>query len=300
VAIEPSPGDAIEVAMTAEGLVALAIPATGGATVIPIELRMITASVLRGAKVARGADVTSEDLVLVTCRSDDDELRRWFIRVGLGLLRPAQGGQDASAITAAIIQLAQLFELATRPARKKIVGLWGELLVMCAASDAAAMLASWRSAADEPFDFARDSERLEVKASLSSPPVHHFSDRQLRPERVSAWIVTVPVTKQGSGASIHDLADELRGRVANDAGLIAKVDRVLMEELGGEYGAAATQRFDRETATAGLELYEAGAVPCVPVPLPDGVISSRMIVNLDYAQPSPRPPRGCLPGLIFA
>jgi hypothetical protein len=202
-------------------------------------------------------------------------------------------------VTTAIIRLAQLFEHATQPARKRIVGLWGELLVMYAANDTPRIVSSWRSAPEEPFDFSDRQERIEVKASTSALPVHHFSVRQLRSEGVDAWIVTVPVTRLGSGASIHDLADELRGRVADDVELVAKVDRVLMEELGSNYASAAAERFDLEEAMSGLELYDVKSVPCVEVPLPDGVISARMVVNLDYATPSGRPASDSLARLIF-
>src|SRR5436190_24095578 len=86
VAVEPSEGSPVEIAMTADRHVAIAFTAPSGATVIPIELRMITASVLRDASVARGQDVSSQDIVLVVCRTDEESLRRWFIRVALGLL----------------------------------------------------------------------------------------------------------------------------------------------------------------------------------------------------------------------
>ncbi len=107
---------------------------------------------------------------------------------------------------------------------------------------------------------------------------------------------------QGSGRSIHDLADELRGRVANDAGLVAKVDRVVMEELGSDYALAGQERFDRDGAMAGLKLYSAASVPCVSMPLPNGVLGTRMTVDLDFATSLPTnlfQPGSALPRLIF-
>jgi hypothetical protein len=289
VAVASGPGlDSIDVGLTAEGLIAVTFPASKVDVVFPIELRTILVTVLRQALVIRGGVESREDVVLVVCRSTDELLMQWFTRVAVALLRPAAGG-GASSLTPAILQLAQLFERAQRPGKKAVVGLWAELALITAATDRVGLLSAWRDKAAEPFDFASGECRLEIKARSSSALTHYFSVEQLRPAHKKAWVIVVPVQHRGSGASIHDLAEILRQDALSDATLLAKIDRVILECLGSSYAGAANERFDLDAAKAGLELYDSAAVPCVPTPLPDGVLSARLLVDLAYVpQTEPR------------
>ena len=178
---------------------------------------------------------------------------QWFMRVAVALLGPVLGGGGAGSLTGAIVQLAQLFERVGRPGHKAVVGLWAELAVIAAGTDRVALLSAWRAKAAEPFDFASDSQRLEIKARTSASLTHYFSVEQLRPAHDRAWVIIVPVRHQGSGSSIHDLAEALRRDALDDAALLAKIDRVIMECLGSGYSGAANERFDFGAAKEGLE-----------------------------------------------
>ncbi len=295
--------NAIDVGLTAEGLVAVTFPAPQADVVFPIELRTILVTVLHQARVVRAGVVSTEDVVLVVCRSSDELLMQWFTRVAVALLGPMLEGGGAASLTGAIVQLAQLFERVGRPGHKAVVGLWAELAVIAAGTDRVALLSAWRAKAVEPFDFASESQRLEIKARTSASLTHYFSVEQLRPAHHRAWIIIVPVHHQGSGSSIHDLAEALRSDALDDAALLAKIDRVIMECLGSGYSGAANERFDLGAATEGLELYESTAIPCVQTPLPDGVLSARLHVDIAYVprtDPGTLAPDAALPRLPFS
>ncbi len=82
--------------------------------------------------------------------------------------------------------------------------------------------------------------------------------------------------------SIHDLAETLRQAAIRDTALIAKIDRVIIERLGSSYASAANEHFDLEAATSGLTLFDGKLIPCVATPLPDGVLSARLYVDLAH------------------
>ena len=101
--------------------------------------------------------------------------------------------------------------------------------------------------------------------------------------RMDAWLNVARSQAIGWRAT-RKLADYIAAttEAAANAMLLAKIDRVMLECLGSSYAAAANERFDLDAATAGLMLYEARDIPCVPTPLPDGVLSARLYVDVAF------------------
>jgi hypothetical protein len=92
------------------------------------------------------------------------------------------------------------------------------------------------------------------------------------------------------------LVDEIRSRLAGDASLLLKLDRVIVQTLGEGLRLAWDERFDRQLARASLVFYQASDIPAVDPSVPAQVSDVRFRVSLDGIAASPLQQGEAAPG----
>ncbi len=217
---------------------------------------------------------------VIRCCGDDQLVREYFLRALTPILASLPARPAREQVVAAIATLIELFRRATQPPRKTVLGLWAELFVICSAPDPAPLLRCWHTAPEDRFDFAEDTQRIEVKASASRVRTHRFSHEQLRPPAGTAVVITsVLMARLAGGQSVNDLVDEIRRLVA-DPDLLVQLDAVVADTLGSDWRSAQEERFDRQLAAETLRFLDARTIPSVPAGLPPEVTDVHFSVDL--------------------
>lgn len=285
---QPLPGfTPIEVGVTKDGQAAIVAPmhVAAEATLSPVRLAYLHAFGARECTVRRGADTSREDLLIITCTTEEPSLQDWFLRVGTSLLADAIKQGSEARVNHAINELAELFEHAVGPPRKTALGLWAELAVLAWARKPVEAASAWRVVPHEPFDFGSDNDRVEVKATTSQSREHFFSVSQIRAPGKRVRVISIISREMGGGVSILDLTQMVRDKLAGNAQLARKVDEVVLTTLGTHFATAGERRFDLELARQSRRLFSGQHIPCVELPLPPAIREVRMLISLQRCEP---------------
>lgn len=162
----------------------------------------------------------------------------------------------------AIWELKSLFEngLNNQISAERIVGLFGELLVISLASNPSALVQYWHSISEDKYDFSKDSQRLEVKTSRSSLRHHKFSSFQVPGvPHLDIHIASILVQQVESGTSLSELFTRL-AEYLNPRDL-KKVASVVMGTLGVPPAAMIRPQFDLASAIRSLRIYDVAEIP---------------------------------------
>ena len=251
------------------------------ATVAPIVLENL--SVLHNVDCrmqnAEG-ETTTHRLSVIRCCGEDQTLHEYFLRALSPVIGSLPARPTREQVAEAINTLVELFRRASQTPRKTVQGLWAELFVIQRSADPAALLRAWHAEPEDRFDFAEDTQRLEVKTASGRARIHAFSHEQLRPPVGSrAMIASVLMERSAGGQSVNDLVDDIRHRIA-DPDLLIRLDAVVASTLGSEWRAAQEHRFDRQLAAESIRFLDARTIPSVPAGLPPEVTEVHFRVDL--------------------
>ncbi|MCC6784192.1 MAG: PD-(D/E)XK motif protein [Planctomycetes bacterium] len=268
----------------------VSLPAAPGGNVMPPPVELEHISVRHGVRCRlwrASAEPEAATVSLVHCREAERVLRDYFLSVVEGvlpLLGPAPTEARVRDVVAALIELFRALEL---PPRKPIQGLWGELCVIVQATNTVALLEAWHASPEEPYDFTRESQRLEVKTASGDERRHHFTLAQLHPPAgASAVIASLFAERAGGGVSLGELLDRARLRVSTRGDLAVRLERVVAATLGQSWRRGLSERFDWERAQESLAFFDAAAVPSVlPTDVPSGVTDVGFRSTLEMAHP---------------
>lgn len=229
--------------------------------------------------------VWSDEFTLVICSSDDVRLQGYFLDVVETLIALLGQHPTEANLREAMHGLLELFRTLRAPARKTARGLWAEMLVVCHASDPTGVLAAWHPDFEEPFDFGKGVQRVEVKSASDRSRRHHFALAQLSPPiGTEVVVVSVFVVPAAGGPSIRDLMVELKTIALHIPELQNRVDRVVAQALGDSLLSSVDLRFDRELAIDSLQFYHHETIPAIhEVPL--GVTDVRFMSDLSHCLP---------------
>lgn len=232
-----------------------------------IELRFV------GVRFSRNCEIAVEHnrsvrgtYTIVRLEENDPDLVRLFLR----LLEEAFCGENAPrtnrAVGERILELANLFrQVENSP--KDIVGLWGELQVICAAASRDSAVRCWCQHRDAKYDFVCDDFAVEVKATLKASRVHRFSLEQVRPtSELAVFIASIQMVQTQSGKAVFELVDEILMGI-DDADLRqAFLGACLLK--GGEDIYKSGVRFQFLSRGVGIAYFSASDIP---VPTVDDV-----------------------------
>lgn len=256
--------------------------ATSMAPLAPIELQHLAVQHgLRCRLYHTDGSMEERRYTVIRCVGADRELRTQFLRVMSTVLGGLGTTPSAQDVAKAIESLTELFRALERPQLKSAQGLWGELVVIARAPDAAAMVRAWHINPQDRYDFHAGQDRIEVKSALGRRRTHRFSLEQLRPPvgaRVA--IASVLVERAGGGLSLAEMIDEVRGLVAADPQLALRVDAVVFATLGRSLREALDERFDRQLSEQSLRLYDVTQIPTIAAPLPPEITDVRFAADL--------------------
>lgn len=219
-------------------------------------------------RFSNGAEETGE-FGLIQLKLGESEYLGAFLHVVANLIRVIGPSPGPGEVSIAMRRLVRLFD-ASPDARGSVLGLWGELLVLCSASDAECMLDSWHAALDAKFDFSTNGSRLEVKTTTSLERKHIFSLEQVEPV-LGTWVAVASImtTETQSGTSVQSLVRRAEELFAGDARRQMRIHEIVAETLGEEWARFVDRKFDEDQARTSLLVFAAGAIPRAVADSPD-------------------------------
>jgi hypothetical protein len=248
----------------------------------PIRLAAIEVSFAAPCTMTIGGDTErTETLTAIICTASDRVVQGYFAHVCETILQIVGASPSLEQVVEAVRRLVDLFQRLSAPARRSVVGLFGELYVIHIAGSPVEAAAAWRSTTDDRFDFSVENVRLEVKASGTRQRAHEFSLEQCSPPpNTDGVLVSLFVEASGGGISLLDLIERIEEQLGGDAFLLLKLQETIAEGLGNNVSAALSMRFDESLARSSLQVYELAAIPAVRERVPVEVSQVRFRSDL--------------------
>jgi hypothetical protein len=279
--IPPHAQPAYYVGRDDSGCAALLIRTTGASSRVPLLLAGIEARFSVACRIEeRDREVRTENLTVVSCRSPNREVERYFLTTMEFLASTLGPNPTVAAVAEMVDRMVDLFQRLTKPPKKNIVGLVGELLVIWAAADPAAAVRAWRMDQDERYDFAAGALRIDAKAPTTDRRAHEVSFEQANPPAGTLGVLaSFIVQPSGGGFTLSELLSDIEARIqVHD--LILKLRTVVADTLGRDIQTALSWSFDLARAISSARVYDVSKIPAIKPPLPEGVSGVRFLVDL--------------------
>jgi len=186
-----------------------------------------------------------------------------FLSVVANVIDVIGPAPEPGQVSIAMRRLVRLFDPSAAP-RSSVLGLWGELLVLCSVTDAEEMLDSWHSDVDDRFDYAAQGSRLEVKTTTRTQRKHMFSLEQLLPVvGATTSVASVMTTETLAGTSLQQMISDAEELFASDPSRQMRVHEIVAATLGAEWYRHVDRAFDAQQAVESLRIFSALDVPKV-------------------------------------
>lgn len=203
---------------------------------------------------------------VITLRSIDLTLQEDFIDIVLMMLARLTAIPSKREIAIEVENLISIFSAMTCPPRKKIQGLWAELLVIEQSYMPEVLINAWHENPSAKYDFTMGRDKLEVKSTSSETRVHHFSLDQLCPSTHSRVVIASTIVRESAqgngGLSVRDLYDRICKRVDSVDARI-HITKVIAETIGTDMHRLNEVFFDYIEACDTLKFYDSSEVPGV-------------------------------------
>lgn len=261
-------------------------PAAKGRTRVPLVLENLAVLFdLRCHVSASGRAPQPGAFTVIKCVSADFFVRSHFLALLPGISSALGRTNDKAKIASVVEDIVELFRALSAIPKKEIQGLWGELLLIHEAKDAASVAEAWHAGPGDRYDFNCGAERVEVKTASRKPRRHHFTLEQLSPPAGTRLLIaSMIVETSGGGTSVFDLLDALRQRLVRKPHLHFRITRLVHQTLGDAWQTASNVRFDCEAAKASLRYFESTRVPTIPLPLPPNVTQVSFVADLETTE----------------
>jgi hypothetical protein len=179
-----------------------------------------------------------------------------------------------------------LFRSLAEEPRTTALGLWGELFTLDQAGALSALLNAWHNDPKDPVDFISSDLWLEVKTSTAERRRHRATARQLSPPLGSGgYLISILTIPSPTGTSVRDLMWRLDAQI-DEPLLRAKLNQVVVKQLGRDLASAMETRFDEAAARASVRLYDMSALPRLPGPIPTEISEIQYVLDISGLEPS--------------
>lgn len=208
----------------------------------------------------------NDDFSIITLRSLDTTLQSYFIEIFVLMLERLPSEPSRRELAVEVENLITIFSALVQPPRKKIQGLWAELLVIERSQKPETLINAWHSAPSAKYDFTSGRDKIEVKSTSAEERVHRFALDQLNPgEHSNLLIASVIVRESGpsyDGLSVKGLYQRICERVTNITSQL-KLYSVIANTIGNDIDKIDSIYFDYTGATDSLAFYDYRDVPSI-------------------------------------
>ena len=209
---------------------------------------------------------TPHHYTVITLRSVDRTLQEDFFDIVIMMFGRMSEIPSKREIAIEVENLISIFSAMTCPPRKKIQGLWTELLVIERSYIPETLIKAWHESPTAKYDFTMGRDKVEVKSTSSETRIHHFSLDQLCPSAHSRVVVASAIVRESAqvkdGLSVRDLYDKICNRV-NSVDARMHMMKVIAETIGTDMHRRNEIFFEYVEACDTLRYYDSNDVPGV-------------------------------------
>ncbi len=161
-------------------------------------------------------------------------------------------------------------------------GLWGELFFMKQIRGYAFWAPFWHSEITRLFDFSSSHDRVEVKTTIGTQRVHHFSHRQVYAlEGEEIVIASLLLREDDAGLALQELVGECRSSLLGTQNYL-KLEKAV-RRAGMDDTSIAGPAYDARQARDSLALFRSTEAPHFRMSEPPGVSETHYKVDLSVA-----------------
>jgi hypothetical protein len=201
---------------------------------------------------------------IITLRTLDKCLQSYFVDIFLMMLGKMVEIPSKHELSIEVERLVSIFSALNSAPRKKIQGLWAELLVIEQSKDPGLLINAWHSSTSSKYDFTMGRDKIEVKSTSSETRIHKFSLDQLNPSPNSRLLIASTIVRESgkcaNGLSIKGLYDKITAKLSS---IEAKLQlyKVIAETIGSDIVKLEDIYFDYITASDLLKFYDYQYIP---------------------------------------
>lgn len=222
---------------------------------------------------------------IITLRSMDSSLQSYFIEIFTLMLQKLPSIPSNRELSVEVENLIAIFDSLINPPKKKIQGLWAEVLVIEQSANPEILINAWHSIPSAKYDFTYGRDKIEVKSTSSEERIHKFSLDQLNPSPNSRLLIASVIVRESGkaadGLSVRDLYERILARIA-DLNSRIRLYTVIAETAGSGIAALDKVYYDYTSALDSLKFYDYRKVPCISkANVPSLVSDVRFTSNLN-------------------
>ena len=227
----------------------------------------------------------NDNFTIITLRSLDRPLQSYFIEIISLMLQHLPSVPSSKELAIEVESLIAIFSALVRPPKKKIQGLWAELLVIERSKDPDVLINAWHSVPNAKYDFTSGKDKIEVKSTSSEDRIHRFALDQLNPgEHSNLLIASVVVRESGpaaDGISVKGMYNRICER-GIDINSQLKLYTIIADTIGSDINKIDNIFFDYTGAVDSLAFFDYRDVPSIVKELvPDKVTEVKFASNLN-------------------
>lgn len=204
------------------------------------------------------------NFAIITLRTNDRHLQMYFIEIFLMMLTKMSHQPCKQELSIEFERLVTIFSALSLIPKKKIQGLWAELLVIEKSKNPSLLVKAWHSSTTSKYDFTLGRDKIEVKSTSSEERIHRFSLDQLNPSPNSRLLIaSMTVRESGecvNGLSVRNLYDKICDRISEVETKI-RLYSVIAQTLGSNINKMGSIFFDYVAASDTLAFYDYHVVP---------------------------------------
>ena len=218
---------------------------------------------------------------IIVCRASQPALQDLFLRIYADAIEDLGAFPHPEDIAAWLAAMSELLSKLELGGRRRLQGLWAELLAISEFGDPMVMLRRWRPEDEERFDFLGPSFAVEVKSCQEFDRVHEFSLQQLRPpDGLEVWVASTVVRQDPDGMSVLELLSLIESKLP-DAHSRGQLRTMALSTAGPALADDDEYRFDYFLARDSVRLMDARAIPSISEELHADVVSVRLRVKCE-------------------
>ena len=200
---------------------------------------------------------------VVSLTSSDVLLQEDFIDIMLLIIQRLGELPSKRQISIEVENLISIFSAMALPPKKKLQGIWTELLIIERSLYPEILINAWHEDPKAKYDFTYGRDKLEVKSTQSEVRKHHFSLDQITPSTHSNVLVASAIVRESAhgngGLSVHDLIDRVNARININARM--RVFKIVADTIGSDLQRYNNTCFDYIGACDTLKFYDAKDIP---------------------------------------
>ena len=279
------PGMSHKLGASAEGYPKFFVRTNSSSTVQNIVREILSVEYNVPCQIRDNDGNTQNDVFsIITLRSSDRTLQSYFIEIFSLMLHKLPQEPSKRDLAIEVENLIAIFSALVQPPRKKIQGLWSELLVIERSSSPSVLIAAWHETPSAKYDFTSGRDKIEVKSTSSEERIHRFALDQLNPGEHSNLLIASVIARESGpaqdGLSIKGLYERISERVT-DVNLQIKLYTVIANTIGSDINKMDSIFFDYIGATDSLAFFDYHDVPCIAKDnVPAGVSEVKFASNL--------------------